>query len=72
MGEQLVLKVEGMTCNHCKAAVENAVRQLSGVLAAEVDLGRKTVTVQYEPDRVSVEQMKQAIEEEGYDVVDVS
>jgi len=72
MGEQLVLKVEGMTCNHCKAAVENAVRQLSGVLAAEVDLSRKTVTVQYEPDRVSVEQMKQAIEEEGYDVVDVS
>lgn len=72
MTQQLVLKVEGMTCGHCKAAVENAVRELSGVVAADVDLGKKTVTVNYEPGKVSVEQMKRAITEEGYDVVGVS
>jgi len=69
MTQQLALKVEGMTCGHCKAAVENALRQLSGVVAAEVDLGKKTVTVNYDPAQVSVEQMKEAIAEEGYDVV---
>lgn len=69
MTQQTALKVEGMTCGHCKAAVEGALRQLSGVVAAEVDLGKKTVTVQYDPEKVTVEQLKQAISEEGYDVV---
>ena len=72
MTQQLVLKVEGMTCNHCKAAVENAIRQLSGVESANVDLQKKTVTVQYDESQVSVQQMKEAISEEGYEVVDVS
>ncbi len=69
MTQQLVLKVEGMTCNHCKMAVEHAVRQLAGVESADVDLKNKTVTVRYDADKVSVQQMKEAIAEEGYDVV---
>nr|MBP9484379.1 heavy-metal-associated domain-containing protein [Negativicutes bacterium] len=32
------IKVDGMSCGHCKNAVEKAVRALPGVLAAEVDL----------------------------------
>lgn len=32
-----VLKVQGMSCNHCKMAVEKAVKNLPGVSAAEVE-----------------------------------
>ena len=39
-----VLKVEGMMCNHCKAAVEKALNAVEGVSAAEVNLEEKTAT----------------------------
>ena len=72
MAEHIVLKIEGMTCGHCKAAVENAIRGLNGVSAANVDLGKKTVAVDYEPGKVSTEDMKKAIAEEGYEVVGIA
>jgi len=63
------IMVEGMTCNHCKMAVEGALNKLSGVQQAEVDLAGKKVTVSYNDSEVSFEQMKEAIEKQGYDVV---
>ena len=38
----VTLKVEGMSCNHCKEAVEGALKKLPGVKSAVVDLGAKT------------------------------
>lgn len=66
----VTLKVEGMSCNHCKNAVEGSLKKLSGVENAVVDLKAKTATVTYEEGKVSVEQMKEAVEDQGYDVVD--
>ncbi|WP_026689793.1 copper chaperone CopZ [Alteribacter aurantiacus] len=60
--------VDGMTCNHCKAAVEGALKNLAGVVAAEVDLSNKNVLVQYEESKVTVEQLKEEIDDQGYDV----
>lgn len=66
---QTVLNVEGMSCSHCVNAVTKAVTALEGVSGVNVDLEEKKVTVDYEADRVSLESIKDAIEEEGYDVV---
>ncbi|CAM4341787.1 copper chaperone CopZ [Lacicoccus alkaliphilus] len=63
------IKVEGMTCGHCKSAVEGALGNLSGVEKAEVDLSANAVSVEYAEDKVTVEEMNEAIEEQGYDVV---
>lgn len=63
------IKVEGMTCGHCKSAVEGALGKLSGVGKAEVDLSANEVSVEYEEDKVTVEKMTEAIEDQGYDVV---
>ena len=65
-----VIKVEGMTCNHCKMAVEGALKKLQGVSSATVSLENKNVTVTFIEDQVNFEQMKEAIEEQGYDVVE--
>ena len=62
-----VINVEGMSCDHCRNAVESALAKLNGVTSAEVDLD-KIVRVDYDENRVSVEQMKEAIEDQGYDV----
>ncbi|GGE34050.1 copper chaperone CopZ [Pullulanibacillus camelliae] len=66
--EKMTLDVQGMTCGHCKAAVTGALKDLSGVKEVEVDLDTGKVDVTYENGKVSVEQMKEAIEDQGYDV----
>jgi copper chaperone len=62
-----VLKVEGMSCEHCVAAIKKAVGALPGVTGVDVDLGGKSVTVEHGQEAASA--LAGAIEEQGYDVV---
>lgn len=63
----VTLNVEGMSCGHCVSAVEKAV---SGVgAAAKVDLPAKTVAVEFDENAVSLDKIKAAIEDQGYDIV---
>ena len=63
-----VIQVEGMTCGHCKSAVEGALTNMDGVSSAEVNLEANNVTVNFDENAVSVEKMKEEIEEQGYDI----
>lgn len=65
---QKVINVEGMSCDHCKNAVESALARINGVSAAEVNLGKGQVRVDYDEDKVQLSDMKDAIEDQGYDV----
>ena len=61
------IKVEGMTCNHCKMAVERAAKSVGSVLEAVVSLKEKEVAVTMKPgETAEVEQIKAAIQEAGY------
>ncbi|MFW3458668.1 copper chaperone CopZ [Staphylococcus caprae] len=60
-------QVEGMSCEHCKDAVESSLAKLNGVHTAEVNLNEKHVRVEYDDSKVNVAQMKEAIEDQGYD-----
>jgi copper chaperone len=64
-----IINVEGMSCDHCKMAVTKAVSELEGVSAVEVSLENKTVSVDFEEERLPIDAIKQAIEGQGYDVV---
>ena len=64
--ETIRLNVAGMSCGHCKSAVENALRRQQGVRAASVDLERGSAQVEYDPSAVSPAQLTDAIAEEGY------
>ncbi|MED1421349.1 MULTISPECIES: copper chaperone CopZ [Bacillus] len=64
----ITLNVEGMTCGHCKMAVTNALKELEGVKNVDVHLKEGTVDVVFDETKVSVEKMKEAIEDQGYDV----
>lgn len=56
--------VEGMHCNHCKAAVEKAALGIKGVTAAEVNLGAKTLSV---TGTATEQQVHDAVEKAGFD-----
>ncbi len=53
--------VSGMMCEHCKARVEGALKALAGVMSAEGNVADKTVAVTYDADKVTVEQMQEAV-----------
>lgn len=55
--------VEGMHCNHCKAAVEKAALGIKGVTAAEVNLGAKTLSV---TGTATDQQVHDAVEKAGF------
>ena len=61
--------VEGMSCEHCVHAIKNALIELEGVSSTEISLERKTVTVEYEEDKLEEALIVSAIEEQGYDVL---
>lgn len=63
------IKVEGMSCSHCENSVKKAVGALNGVDKVSVDLAGKKVTVEFDPEKVTGKQIFDAIEDQGYDVV---
>ena len=64
---ETVIRVNGMMCNHCKAAVEKACKAVPGTVDAVVDLAAKTVTVTGSAD---VADLKKAITDADYEVVE--
>lgn len=63
-----VLHVEGMSCSHCKASVEQALKTLNGVKDAHVSLESKTVSIEYDPAVVDEDGLKRTIADAGYEV----
>ena len=61
------LSVPSMTCGHCRASVEAALRAVGGVAAVEVDLSTKLVTVRLDPDP-GLEVLVAAVEAAGHEV----
>ncbi|MHB1125815.1 MAG: copper ion binding protein [Bacillota bacterium] len=64
-----IIRVEGMTCNHCKMSVEKAVKNLEGVQNAEVDLAAKQVKATFDEKKVDAQRIRDAIVQAGYEVV---
>lgn len=62
------LNVEGMSCSHCENSVKKAVGALNGVSNVTVDLKSKKVSIEFDADKVSIETIKDTIEDQGYDV----
>lgn len=61
--EHLKLAIRGMTCEHCARAVRQA---LSAAGAAKADVSVGAAEVDYDPARVTPQDLMRAIEEEGY------
>ncbi|MDD1679480.1 MAG: heavy metal translocating P-type ATPase [Methanomicrobiales archaeon] len=66
INERAVIKVGGMVCASCVETIEAALRALDGVMEAWVNLGIERAYVTYNPHQVTMEDMRRAIEEAGY------
>ena len=60
--------VEGMSCGHCKSAVEGELGKLTGVERSNADFETGIVEVSYDESKVGTDELTGAIEEAGYEV----
>ncbi len=67
MDENMRIPIEGMTCGSCAARITRAVRQVHGVKTVRVDLGDEVALVGFDPTRVSLAALGEAITRAGYE-----
>lgn len=63
-----VYDVPGISCDHCKHAIETEVARVDGVVQVTVDVAARTVAVEGDPPEAAV---RAAIDEAGYEVAGV-
>ncbi|GIN39555.1 MULTISPECIES: copper chaperone CopZ [Heyndrickxia] len=66
--ENITLTVNGMSCGHCVNSIEGSVGKLNGVKNVSVDLDNGKVQVQFDSNVVSLNEIKETIDDQGYDV----
>ena len=66
--QTVTLNVQGMSCGHCVKAIEGSVGHLEGINEVNVNLSEAQVEVSFNESQVSLEKIKETIEEQGYDV----
>jgi P-type Cu+ transporter len=63
------LNIEGMTCASCSQAVEKATKKLAGVQQASVNLATEKLTITFDENELTIEEIKKAVDEAGYKAV---
>jgi Cu+-exporting ATPase len=61
------LKVEGMTCGACTSAIESGFQGVDGVGNVSISLVMERAVVQHDPETISAEEVKEIIEDRGFD-----
>jgi copper chaperone CopZ len=64
----LLIKIEGMHCHKCEAAIRKALAANPGVHEVEVDFPSRQASVLFDPAAVSVRELTQAVASAGYKV----
>jgi len=67
-----ILNVPDISCEHCERTITNALTPVEGVRNVRVDIPTRQVRVDYDEARVSVDQMKDVLQEEDYPVESVA
>lgn len=62
--ERIEFTIEGMTCEHCVRAVRGRLERTPGVKVDDVRVG--TATVEYDPGKTNIDDLEEAIADEGY------
>jgi len=63
---EVLIPVDGMTCLSGEITIERALTGLDGVYRADASIKEKSVVVRYDPNRVSLSQMREEVEKAGY------
>ena len=62
------LNVPGISCGHCKKAIEDALSALAGVVSVEVTVETKTVSISYDGAEATLAAIIASLDEQGYEI----
>jgi Cu+-exporting ATPase len=65
--DKVELNIKGMTCASCASRVEKALNRLDGVFKANVNFAVEKAMVEYNPEQVSIKEIKDAVKKAGYE-----
>ncbi len=68
MNKEVTLSVPDISCGHCEQTVMNALQGQPGVTGVRVDIPKKVVYLKYDENALSLEQVGEILEEEGYPI----
>lgn len=63
---KITLKIQGMSCGGCRAAVEGALKKVPGVLSAAVSLEKAEAEVEYDEKKTAPGELRAAVERAGF------
>ena len=66
-----ILKVEGMTCQHCVDTVTKKVSMITGVTNVMVSLEEKKVSIEFEESQTQLDKISNQVIEAGFEVVNI-
>ena len=65
------IKINGMTCMGCVNSVKTVLEKMSGVNDVDVSLDKALAIIQYDAEKACIDQLKQAMQDAGFEVVDL-
>ena len=66
--KQELIKVEGMTCQHCVQTITKALKNVSGLSSISVDLDNKEVNVSFDDNETNLQEITRKILEAGFEL----
>ncbi|MCX6722886.1 MAG: heavy metal translocating P-type ATPase [Candidatus Staskawiczbacteria bacterium] len=68
--EKKTLKIQGMTCASCAAVIEHDLKKKDGIASASVNLANEKAYVEFDPEKIKIEDIKKNIKDLGYKASD--
>ncbi len=68
--EKIVLQIGGMSCINCAKSIEKALNNKEGVYNATINFATEKLTVEYNPEQISVAGIKKTVQDVGYQVIE--
>lgn len=68
-GESLTLKIDGMHCTSCSLNIDGELEDLEGVISASTSYPKSTCEVEFDPTKISQEDIASTIKKLGYKVI---
>lgn len=69
--KEITMPIQGMTCAACANRIEKVVSKLDGVSVASVNFASEKLITKYNPDKVRISEIKQAIVKAGYKALEI-
>lgn len=62
--------IEGMSCSGCERTISKFISNIKDVRTAKADLNSASVDLEYDPDQVNIDEIRQGLSKLGYKIVE--